>query len=71
VGDKSVTAELSDTPGYDPRYDRAQTLTGAKARYVQLDEYTLANLDDDVERILREGENPDQTGPIFEGQRVF
>jgi len=65
-----MTAELSDTPGYDPRYDRAQTLDGAKARYVQLEEYTLANFENDVERILTEGDHPDSNGPILEGQTV-
>lgn len=48
------------TPDYDPRYDRAQTVAGAKARYVQLDGYTLAKLESDLERLLSGGENPDR-----------
>jgi len=48
------------TPDYDPRYERAQTVDGAKARYVQTDDYTESDLEADVERILTDGENPDK-----------
>ena len=53
----------ADTSDYDPRFDRAQTVAGAKARYVNLDSYSLANLESDVERILSEGEAPDRGKP--------
>jgi len=61
----------SDTPDYDPRTDRAQTVAGAKARYVDLDcQYSLADLERDVRRILTEGEYPDRQ-PILGGQTVY
>jgi hypothetical protein len=47
---------IAKTTEYDPRYNRAQTIEGAKARYVQVNKYTLADLERDLERILREGE---------------
>jgi len=60
----------SKTQDYDPRYDRAQSISGAKARYVELDGYDIADLEADIERIQEQGENPDK-GPIFEGQKVY
>ena len=53
---------VSETTEYDPRYDRAQTIGGAKSRYISHDqEYTLSDLERDIGRILTEGENPDKT----------
>lgn len=45
------------THDYDPRYDRAQTIEGAKARYVaeELPEYSLKMLEADLERLLDDG----------------
>jgi hypothetical protein len=60
---------ISETPEFDPRTERAQTIDGAKARYVQQDEYTLTDFEADVERVLEEGEYPD-TAPLLEGQVV-
>jgi hypothetical protein len=61
-----------DTPDHDPRYDRAQTVDGAKARYVHSDDYTIQQLESDVDRILTEGENPDKKDiPHFGGQEVI
>ena len=54
---------IADTPDFDPRTERAQTIAGAKARYVKLDDYTLSNLEYDLERLLREGECPDTYPP--------
>jgi len=46
----------SDTHNYDPRYDRAQTVEGAKARYVENDTgYDIGDLEADIMRILTEG----------------
>jgi hypothetical protein len=70
----------ADTPDYDPRFDRAQTIDGAKARYVadDLPEYDIQMLEADVDRILRGGENPDATARtdareclLLGGERVF
>lgn len=59
------------TSEYDLRFDRAQTVDGAKARYVAIASYTLADLERDVGRILRRGEYPDRTPrPDFEGQEA-
>jgi hypothetical protein len=61
----------SDTPNYDPRTDRAQTVAGAKARYVDPDcQYSLADLEHDVRRILTEGEHPDRP-PLLEGVTLY
>lgn len=60
-----MAANTSRTHDYDPRYDRAQTADGAKARYVQLDDHPLAKLELDIERILSEGENPDRPDPAL------
>lgn len=44
------TAETTD---YDPRYDRAQSIEGAKARYLDdVLEYDEADLERDLERLL-------------------
>lgn len=54
----------SKTTDYDPRYDRAQTVRGAKARYLSEDlEYDEAMLEADLERLLDSGENPDRYDP--------
>jgi len=52
---------VADTTDYDPRYDRAQTVRGAKARYVDNErpEYGLQMLESDLERLLRGGDLPD------------
>jgi hypothetical protein len=65
---------VSATTDYDPRHERAQTLDGAKARYVSDSvEYSLANFERDVERILVEGEHPDRPRdrPLLGGQVVY
>jgi len=56
-------ATTHDTHDYDPRYDRAQTIAGAKARYVtdDLPAYDEAALERDVDRLLTEGDTPDVT----------
>jgi len=66
-------SRVSETTDYDPRYDRAQSVEGAKARYVddQL-AYSLADMERDVARVLQEGANPDRQGrPILGGQEVI
>lgn len=63
----------SDTPDYDPRFDRAQTIDGAKARYVSddLSGYGLEDMESDVLRILTDGENPDKRDrPVIHGQKA-
>jgi len=66
----------SETTDYDPRYDRAQTIEGAKARYVSEDGYGEEQLEADLERLLTESEHPDgreqpiQDEPILDGQTV-
>lgn len=69
-------SRVSETPDYDPRYSRAQTVEGAKARYVAEDvDYSLLDLERDVARLLDEGDYPDgsraETGPILGGQVVM
>ena len=67
-------ATVAETTDYDPRYSRAQTVEGAKARYVSddLPDYGILDLERDVERLLDEGENPDRRDrPVFEGQVVM
>jgi len=49
----------AETTPYDPRYDRAQTVEGAKARYVYRENYTERDLEADLERLLTRGEHPD------------
>lgn len=58
-----VAARTAETPEYDPRYDRAQTVEGAKARYVSDDfpAYDLDAFEADVERLLEQGDHPDRT----------
>lgn len=51
-----------NTPEHDPRYERAQTIEGAKSKYVGEDEYEIDDLERDVLRILSEGEYPDERG---------
>lgn len=69
-------SSVSETTDYDPRYERAQTVEGAKARYVSddLPDYDLDDLERDVARILDEGDHPDRSRaervPILEGQVV-
>lgn len=59
------------TAEYDPRYDRAQTVKGAKARYVSDDcpAYDIITMEQDIERILVEGEYPDKVHPGLKGQK--
>jgi hypothetical protein len=67
----SDTAETTD---YDPRFERAQTVEGAKARYVSddLPDYGIDMLEADIARVLEQGENPDRRErPEFEGQVVI
>lgn len=46
-------SRVSETPEYDPRYNHAQSVGGAKARYTdpQL-EYGVADLETDLDRLL-------------------
>lgn len=64
---------VSETTDYDPRFERAQTVGGAKARYADHGgDYTLSDLERDVERLLETGEYPDAVEtPQFAGQVVF
>ncbi len=48
--DKSRVSESTD---YDPRFDHAQTVKGAKARYVDDDGYSIGDLESDLERLLQ------------------
>lgn len=69
-------ARTAETTDYDPRYSRAQTVEGAKARYVSddLPDYDEDDLERDVARVLDEGDYPDRDGrdrPAFEGQVVM
>lgn len=71
-------ARIGTTPDYDPRYERAQTLEDAKARYVSHDLawYDELALERDIERILRDGPYPDgrpvsTDTPVFAGQRIM
>jgi hypothetical protein len=71
-----VAARTAETPEYDPRYDRAQTVEGAKARYLSddLPDYDLDAFEADVERLLEQGDHPDAEKPplaMFEGQEVI
>lgn len=70
-------SRVLETTDYDPRYARAQTVEGAKARYVSddLPGYGEAELEADLDRIIRfEGPNPDkpraESEPILGGQVV-
>jgi hypothetical protein len=58
-----VAARTAETPDYDPRYDRAQNVEGAKARYLSgdLPDYDLDAFEADVERLLEQGDYPDRT----------
>ena len=50
-------ATVSKTSEYDPRYKRARTLEGAKARYVEEGNgYGIEAFKHDVERLLENGE---------------
>jgi hypothetical protein len=55
--------KTAQTTEYDPRYDCAQTLRGAKARYLSddLSDYNLDAFERDVERVLEQGAYPDRT----------
>jgi hypothetical protein len=73
----SRTAETTD---YDSRYDRGQTVAGAKARYVDPDlDYDGQDLERDIARVLAQGDYPDRDpssglraldDPILEGATV-
>lgn len=64
-------AEMADTSDFDPRHDRAQTIEGAKARYVTQDGYDEQQLEADIDRLLTEGEHPDErVEPLLDGQVV-
>lgn len=44
---------ISETHDYDPRYERAQSVEGAQARYLNEDlDYDLDDLDRDLGRLL-------------------
>lgn len=65
---------VSETTDYDPRFDRAQTVDGAQARYVSDDcpDYGEAMLEADLERLLSGGEYPDRADrPSFDGQGMY
>ena len=73
-------SRTATTHDYDPRYDRAQTIDGAKARYVSddLPEYGIDMLEADVGRLLRGGDTPDvspedraRESLLSGGERVF
>lgn len=61
------------TTGYGPRYDRAQTVDGAKERYVDPDtDYMIEDFERDVERILAGSKNPDTPDrPTLEGHELI
>jgi hypothetical protein len=45
---------VSETTDYDPRYDRAQSITGAKARHVDRGlKYDVSDLERDLTRLLK------------------
>lgn len=46
-------SQFFETPDYDPRYDEAQSIEGAKARYVQLEGYSIHDLERDLDRLIR------------------
>lgn len=48
-------AEVARTSPFDPRLDRVTTIERAKLRYVVCRDYTVADLEADLERLL-EGE---------------
>lgn len=48
-----MTPNICETTPYDPRYDRGQSIEDAKARYVHLEDYTLADLECDLDRLIR------------------
>lgn len=65
---------VSETTDYDPRFDRAQTVEGAKARYVSHDlpGYDEDALEDDLERLFLDGMNPDKRDrPTIETQETI
>ena len=67
-------SKVHETHDYDPWCERAQTIDGAKARYVSddLPGYDLDMLESDVDRLLRVGENPEKRDrPIIEVQEVL
>lgn len=45
-------AKKCQTTRYDPRYTEAQSIEGAKARYEETDDYTIADLERDLERLI-------------------
>ena len=54
LGTDAKGAVVSETHDYDPRYDRAQSVDGAKARYVADDcpDYGEVDLERDLERLM-------------------
>lgn len=63
-------ARTADTHDYDPRFNRAQTVAGAKARYVDPElDYTLDDMERDIGRLLSGGEWPDADA-TYQGEPV-
>lgn len=62
---------ISETTDYDPRYERAQTIEGAEARWLDQDGYTEVDLERDIERLIETSEYPDRDRPDLTGQRMF
>lgn len=56
-------ARITETMYYDPRFDRAQTVEGAKARYISdnFPEYDEDMLEADLDRLLECGTYLDAT----------
>lgn len=62
---------IAETTAYDPRFDRAQTVDGATARYVAHDtDYDLKDFERDVARLLTGDSYPDAT-PKQDATREF
>lgn len=59
------------THDYDPRYDKAQTIDGAAARFLDEElDYDSDDLERDLHEIIVEGREPSRQYPRFEGQRL-
>lgn len=50
--DRGWETMIHETSDFDPRYSRAQTIEGAKARYLNEDGYDLGDLEDDLDRLM-------------------